>query len=270
MHGIGVLTPSTASKRRLCSPRTRGEANRIPFSRRSRARAMPRHSRNRHCEEPTGPARSGRPDDRLRDEAIQRGSARYFVVQRNGTAELDCFAALAMTKEKRKQNADRRVILPSASCDAARALCLFSSPEIGEDWEGRARLSAFHHGACCSERTPQLSSRYALPGTWSGRTIPNVRTTWFERPRAFQRMIRKSGCRFSGKIMRQLNGRYPLLPVPVQRASRRPVIVPAGRIFPEPPGSGGDEPPPAGTALAPPAGVAGWRPLRERDSLDGS
>jgi hypothetical protein len=26
----------------------------------------------RHCEEPTGPARSGRPDDRLHDEAIQR------------------------------------------------------------------------------------------------------------------------------------------------------------------------------------------------------
>jgi hypothetical protein len=25
---------------------------------------------HRHCEEPTGPARSGRPDDRLRDEAI--------------------------------------------------------------------------------------------------------------------------------------------------------------------------------------------------------
>ncbi len=191
-----------------------------------------------------------------------------FVVQRNGTAELDCFAALAVTKEKRKQNADSRVILPSASRDAARALCLFPSPNVrGRVGSGRARLSAFHHGACCGERTPQLNSRYALPGTWSGRTIPNVRTTWFERPRAVQRLIRKSGCRFSGKIMRQLNGRYPLLPVPVQRASRRPVIVPAGRISPEPPGSGGDEPPPAGTALAPPAGVAGWRPLHERDCL---
>jgi uracil phosphoribosyltransferase len=40
----------------------------------------------RHCEEPTGPARSDRPDDKLRDEAIQ-----------NGTAALDCFASLAMT-----------------------------------------------------------------------------------------------------------------------------------------------------------------------------
>ena len=33
------------------------------------------------------------------------------------------------------------------------------------------------------------------------------------------------------------NGRYPSPPVPVQRASRRPVIVPAGRL-PGPPGSG--------------------------------
>ncbi len=47
--------------------------------------------------------------------------------------------------------------------------------------------------------------------------------------------------------------------------TRRPVIVPAGRILPKPPGSGGDEPPPAGTAPAPPAGVAGCRPSRERD-----
>jgi hypothetical protein len=61
-----------------------------------------------------------------------------------------------------------------------------------------------------------------------------------------------------------------LRPVPVQRASRRPVMVPAGRMSPEPPGSGGDEPPPAGTALAPPTGVIGWRPSRERDSLYGN
>jgi hypothetical protein len=38
----------------------------------------------RHCEEPTGPA-FGRPDDKLRDEAIQ------FCLT------MDCFAALAMT-----------------------------------------------------------------------------------------------------------------------------------------------------------------------------
>jgi hypothetical protein len=43
---------------------------------------------------------------------------------------------------------------------------------------------------------------------------------------------------------------------------RRPVVMPAGRMSPEPPGSEGDEPPPAGTALAPPAGVTGWRPFK--------
>jgi len=33
----------------------------------------------------------------------------------------------------------------------------------------RARLSAFHRGACCSERTPQLNSSDALPVTVLGR-----------------------------------------------------------------------------------------------------
>src|ERR1043166_8973419 len=42
---------------------------------------------SRHCEEPTGPAHLGRPDDRLRDEAIH-GSA---------SGAMDCFASLAMT-----------------------------------------------------------------------------------------------------------------------------------------------------------------------------
>jgi hypothetical protein len=49
---------------------------------------------------------------------------------------------------------------------------------------------------------------------------------------------------------------------PVQRAPRRPVIVPAGRFCPESPGSGGDEPPPAGTALAPPCRVTARRPCK--------
>jgi hypothetical protein len=60
-----------------------------------------------------------------------------------------------------------------------------------------------------------------------------LRTTGFERPCAFKRALPAS-------VLSQSSG----LP-------RRPVIVPAGRIDPEPPGSGSDEPPPAGTALAP-------------------
>ena len=80
-----------------------------------------------------------------------------------------------MTKEKRKRNADRRVQPTSASRDAARALVSFPSPACGGGLgRGHARLSAFHRGSCCSERTPQLSSRYALPGTWSGRSDPKA------------------------------------------------------------------------------------------------
>ena len=71
----------------------------------------------------------------------------------------------------------------------------------------------------------------------------------------------------SSKDRALLSGRYPLLPVPVQRVSSQTGHG-AGRAYiPEPPGSGSDEPPPAGTALAPPAGVTDWRPLRERDSV---
>src|SRR5580700_119077 len=64
----------------------------------------------------------------------------------------------------------------------------------------RARLSAFHRGSCLGERTPPLSSS---------------RASWDP----------------------ALTGVTRLPPIPVQRAPRRPVIVPAGRC-PKPPGSG--------------------------------
>jgi len=59
-----------------------------------------------------------------------------FVDLRNETAQLDCFASLAMTtKEKRKRNADRRVHPTSAPYGR------------GARPAGRARLSAFHYGS---------------------------------------------------------------------------------------------------------------------------
>jgi hypothetical protein len=85
---------------------------------------------------------------------------------------------------------------------------------------GRARLSAFHHGACGSDRTPPLSSSYALPGT--------------ERVR---------------------NGRYPLPAVhsaagyPADRSSCRPGVSTRSR-----PGAEVTAPP-AGTASPLPTGV---------------
>ena len=61
-----------------------------------------------------------------------------------------------------------------------------------------------------------------------------VRASWdvvgAHDPKAPNNRVRKNRALFSG--------RYPLLPVPVQRAPRRPVIMPAGRSFPKPPGSG--------------------------------
>ena len=108
-------------------------------------------------------------------------------------------------KKARKRNAERRVanLRTLAGCDARRAL--------------RARLSASHHGACCSERTPQLNPSYALPGTELGRS-----------------------------------GRYPLPAVPKCSGLPRSTGRSAGRAYPpEPPGSATDEATPAGTAFAP-------------------
>ncbi len=82
---------------------------------------------------------------------------------------------------------------------------------------------------------------------------------WFERSRASQHIFTRS--RRTG-LPCATRGRYPRLAVPAQRdCTRRPVMMPVGRVLPKPPESRGDEPLPAGTALAPPAGVtrpASW------------
>ena len=57
-----------------------------------------------------------------------------------------------------RRNADRRVNLPAASADAAARPDLSSLSRVRGGREGRARLSAFHRGACGSEPTPPLSS----------------------------------------------------------------------------------------------------------------
>jgi len=81
----------------------------------------------------------------------------------------------------------------------------------------RARLSAFHRGACGSDRTPPLNSSYALPGTELGRS-----------------------------------GRYPLPAVPKCSGLPRSTGRSAGRAYPpESPGSAADEATPAGAAFAP-------------------
>ena len=199
-----------------------GKQARFPFSRRMRARAMPRHFQERSVARMSEAKSGNEREPECRSRIALRLSGLRITTQIKKEAER------RQTRIHRPHHRRAPLLFPA---DAARARA------------ERARLSAFHHGACCGERTPQLSSRYALPGTWSGRTIP---------------MVRKIA-RFSTGVTRSFLSQSSECP-------RRPVIMPAGRIFPEPPGSGGDEPPPAGTAFAPPPGVTGWRPLRERDS----
>ncbi len=83
-----------------------------------------------------------------------------------------------------------------------------------------------------------------LPRTGSERATPMVRK--IARIALAARGIRRD-CDNGSR------GHYPLLAVPAQRdCTRRPVMMPAGRVLPKPPERGGDEPPPAGAALAPP------------------
>ncbi len=142
----------------------------------------------------------------------------------------------AMTKEKGKRNADRRVQPTSASRDAAHA---------------RRGMLAYRRStaalAAASERRSSAPDTHFLG---LGRTRD---------PKASNNRVRKT--------VRSFSGRYPRLPVPVQRdCTRGPVMMPSGRVLPKPPGSTGDEPMPAGTAPAPPPGSPPDGVLvRERD-----
>ena len=74
----------------------------------------------------------------------------------------------------------------------------------------RARLAAFHHGSCQREYfIPKAQLQARLPGT---------------RP---ERSIRYGRPNRGAETKRRCSGRYPRRPVPVQRAPRMPVIMPA-------------------------------------------
>ena len=155
----------------------------------------------RHCEEPTGPARSGRPDARLRDEAIQRGNACQLRCptkrhRRTGLLRL----RLAMTtKEKRKRNADRRVCPTSAPYGRGAHPCLFPLPRV----RGRVEEGA---------RSPIGVPRRLLPSGLSalGRSS---RPGFLGRGRTFDPVRSPQP---GSKDLALLHGRYPRPPVPVQ------------------------------------------------------
>jgi len=106
-------------------------------------------------------------------------------------------------KEERKRNAGRRTL----QCPPAYGVR--GAPRKGglrrPSAIGRARLPAFHHGTCGSDRTPPLSS--------SSRA---------SRDGAIEERVLSAPCR----------------PGAARSYPRGPVIVPAGRFGPEPPESG--------------------------------
>ncbi len=131
---------------------------------------------------------------------------------------------------KGKRNAGRRVVKPPRLADAASPLR--TSPVCEGGTEGGSPVGVPpRHLLQRTNAAAQLQN--ALPGTWSGRTIPMVRKIMH-----FSTGITRS---FLSQSSDQV----------ADRSSCRP------GVFPKPPGSGGDEPPPAGTALAPSTGVTG-------------
>jgi hypothetical protein len=128
---------------------------------------------SRHCEEPTGPARSGRPDDRLRDEAIQLP----------GT-ELDCFA-IARNDEPFSQRIRARVLQNAATMKARR--------EWRDGKEGV--VPAFSLSAYARFATRKKMKGYGtptdalvlVPCCWHGRALSRARTPIGVPPRLWPR-----------------------------------------------------------------------------------
>ena len=81
------------------------------------------------------------------------------------------------TKEKTgKRNADKRCATTSAPRDLILPRARGAEGR-GTAPEGAARLSAFHHGTCGSDRTPPLSFSHATSGDLVGAHAPMVRKT---------------------------------------------------------------------------------------------
>ncbi len=171
--------------------------------------------KSRHCEEPS-------------DEAIQGRRRRAWIASSQ--------TLLAMTNRKAERRQTLFINLRISRCGATRLISLRGS-------EGRSPVGVPpRHLRQRPNATAQLQPRDFLGrgrrARPDGSKDARVATHRPEQP---------------GPLRHR--GRYPRLPVPVQRdCTRGPVMMPSGRVLPKPPGSTGDEPMPAGTAPAPPSG----------------
>jgi hypothetical protein len=158
-----------------------------------------------------------------------------------------------MTK-KGKRNAEKRRSTTSAPSRARRGPHLHPPPRAGEDTGGgRSPLGVPpRHLRQRPNATAQLEPRDFLGRVRRARPDGSKDGTHRNARRESRRTVLPCVTR----------GHYPRLAVPAQRDyTRRPVMMPVGRVLPKPPESQGDEPQPAGAALAPPAGVtrpASW------------
>ncbi len=135
----------------------------------------------------------------------------------------------ATTTKEKGSGTPTNVCPTSASRDAARTLSLSPPPLAGEDWEG-ARSPVGVPPRLLRQRAnadAQLQAR--LPGTRQDARSCKLAPTGEQRPCASSCMIRKSGNRFSEKIMHHYSRALPAPACPSPgNAPPRPVIVPAG------------------------------------------
>jgi len=174
--------------------------------RRIRPRVLSNNNVGRHCEEQS-------------DEAIQ-----------NFAVALDCFASLAMTKEK-ASGTPADAVFHDPHTYGARGAPRREGGLRRPSASGALACRRSTNGTCGSDRTPPLSSssRASWDGTREGWALPTP-----GRPSA------------AGDI------------------ARRPVVMPAGRFGPEPPGSEGDSPARGNRTRPSPPASPGRRPYRAR------
>jgi hypothetical protein len=124
----------------------------------------------------------------------------------------------------------------------------------------RQSFSAFHHPPLAfffphqRGEAERRQTQNQPPRSRARRALSGARTPVGVPPRLLHRRTNATAqpqAALPGTRLR--NGRYPSPPVPVQRASRRPVVLPAGRL----PRAARERTanPPAGTAPAPPFGL---------------
>jgi hypothetical protein len=176
-----------------------------------------RQSEPRHCEEPTGPARSGRPDDRLRVEAIPPLALHWIAS-----------LSLAMTRTKRRSKSER-VVKAVSSTKRPLSTRFRQKRRSGTpaDAMSHARTQAAcgaHHGKGGLRRPPlagALACRRSTAVLANGTFVPRAQ----HRARLPERRHKGSG--HSRKRR----------PFGHSDAPRAPVVMPAG-MMPEPPGNG--------------------------------